>query len=385
MLESKIFKYLQKADTGYLEITTPENNKIEIGNPSDNLKANIKIKDWKLIDLVLARGDIGFGEAYMENLFSTDDLINLLCFFVANQKQLEAIFHGNFLVSFLGFVKTLLNKNTIRGSKKNISYHYDISNDFFALWLDESMTYSSGIFLKDSDNLFTSQQNKYERIFNTLNASSGSTLEIGCGWGGFLEYASQHNSKIKALTISNEQAHFAKNRLEKQNLKAEIIIQDYRLETEKYDNIVSIEMFEAVGREYWNGFFAKIKSSLNPGGKAMIQTITIAEDVFDKYAKTSDFIRKYIFPGGFLPSQTIFEKLAQANGLEVLDKFCFAYSYYKTLKIWLDNFNNCSSKIKKMNFDDRFIRKWQFYLAYCAAGFYGQRTDVVQYCLINKI
>jgi cyclopropane-fatty-acyl-phospholipid synthase len=384
MLKSKIFKYLEKVENGYLEIITPENNKIEIGNQNSEPKANIKIKDWQLVERVLAHGDIGLGEAYIENLFETDDLINLLCFFVVNQKQLEGIFHGNLLASFIGFLRTLFNKNTITGSKKNISYHYDTSNDFFSLWLDESMTYSSGIFVNETDSLFASQQNKYGRILKNLNGNGASTLEIGCGWGGFLEYASSHNQKIKALTISNEQARFAEKRLKAKNLNAEIAIQDYRHETGKFDNIVSIEMFEAVGKEYWNTFFAKIKSSLENKGIALIQTITIDHDIFNKYAKTSDFIRKHIFPGGFLPSEIIFENLAKTNELQVTDKFCFASSYYKTLKIWLNNFNHKLDDIRKMNFDERFIRKWQFYLAYCAAGFYGRRTNVVQYCLTKS-
>lgn len=384
MLKNKIFKYLQKADQGYLEITTPEHTKIEIGNPESDLKATIKIKDWQLINQVALHGDIGFGEAYIDNLFETDNLINLLCFFAINQNKLEAIFHGNFLLSTAAFIKTIFNKNTLKGSQKNISFHYDISNDFFKIWLDESMTYSSGIFLNEDENLLTSQQNKYSRILQNINANAASTLEIGCGWGGFLEVGATNLQKIKALTISQEQARFAKERLANKNLSAEILIQDYRLETGKFDNIVSIEMFEAVGREYWPQFFNKIKSCLNANGKALIQTITIDESIFKKYAKSSDFIRKYIFPGGFLPSQTIFEKLCEASDLKVLDKFCFAHSYYKTLKIWFDNFNQNAAEIKKLNFDDAFIRKWQFYLAYCAAGFYARRTDVVQYCLTHK-
>jgi len=383
MLKNKIFKYLEKADQGYLEITTPEHTKIEIGDIASDLKATIKIKDWQLMNRVALHGDIGFGEAYIDNLFETDDLTNLLCFFVVNQDKLEAIFHGNFLLSAAAFVKTIFNKNTLKGSQKNISFHYDISNDFFKLWLDESMTYSSGIFFSDDENLLTAQQNKYARILQNINPNAASTLEIGCGWGGFFEAGASNSQKIKALTLSQEQARFAKNRLAQKNLSAEIAIQDYRLEAGKFDNIVSIEMFEAVGREYWPQFFDKIKSCLNTNGKALIQTITIDENVFGKYAKSSDFIRKYIFPGGFLPSQTIFENLAAASGLKVVDKFCFAHSYYKTLKIWLDNFNAQSHEIKKLNFDDAFIRKWQFYLAYCAAGFYGKRTDVVQYTLLT--
>ncbi len=381
MLKNRIFDYLQKAQTGYLEITTPEHNKIEIGDPKSDLKANIVIKDWALIDEVSKFGDIGFGEAYMEGLFETDDLIKLLSFFVVNQEQLENIFHGNIVLSFFGFLKNAFKRNTIKGSRKNISFHYDISNDFYQLWLDPSMTYSSAIF-DDKNDLNLAQKNKYQRILNKLT-SGNNILEIGCGWGGFMEEAAKNNRLVKGLTLSTKQAEFAKERLKKQNLNGEIALQDYRHETQKFDNIVSIEMFEAVGKEYWGEYFNKVSTSLNQGGKAVIQTITIEDKIFDKYSKTPDFIQKHIFPGGVLPSKTIFRNLANQYELKIEDEFAFGNSYFKTLKVWLENFNNNLSEVKKLGFDDVFIRKWQFYLAYCAAGFYGKRTDVVQYCLVK--
>ncbi len=382
MLKNKIFNYLQKAQTGYLEITTPEHNKIEIGNLASDLKANIIIKDWALIDAVVKFGDIGFGESYMEGLFETDDLIALLSFFVVNQEHLEDIFHGNIFFSFFGFIKNLFNKNTLKGSKKNISFHYDISNDFYQIWLDPSMTYSSAIFDQQTD-LNLAQKNKYQRILNNLNPGKN-ILEIGCGWGGFMEEAAKNNQLVKGLTLSKEQAEFAQKRLERQNLSGEIALQDYRHETKKFDNIVSIEMFEAVGKEYWVEYFKKVSSSLNEGGKAIIQTITIEDQIFEKYSTTADFIRKHIFPGGVLPSKSIFTHLADAQGLKVDNEFAFGQSYFLTLKLWLENFNNNLDKIKTLGFNQEFIRKWQFYLAYCAAGFYGQRTDVMQYCLVKN-
>jgi cyclopropane-fatty-acyl-phospholipid synthase len=382
MLKHKIFDYLQKAQTGYLEITTPEHNKIEIGDPTADLKANIIIKDWALIDAVIKYGDIGFGESYMDGLFETDDLIALLSFFVVNQEHLEDIFHGNIFFSFLGFVKNLFNKNTLNGSKKNISFHYDISNEFYQIWLDPSMTYSSAIFDQKTD-LNLAQKNKYQRILNNLN-SGKNILEIGCGWGGFMEEAAKQDQFVKGLTLSTKQAEFAQKRLLSQNLQGEIALQDYRHETQKFDNIVSIEMFEAVGKEYWGEYFKKVSSSLNEGGKAIIQTITIKDDIFEKYSTTADFIRKHIFPGGVLPSKSIFTNLAATQGLKVDNEFAFGQSYFLTLKLWLENFNNNLDAIKTLGFNQEFIRKWQFYLAYCAAGFYGQRTDVMQYCLVKS-
>jgi cyclopropane-fatty-acyl-phospholipid synthase len=384
MLKNKIFNYLQRADQGYLEITTPENKRILIGDNKSELKANIIIKSWDLIDRVILAGDIGFAESYIDGLFTTDNLTDLLSFFAINQKKLADIFHGSFFNSFLGVIKNLFKKNSIKGSKKNISYHYDMSNDFFSIWLDKSMTYSSGIFENLNQDLFTSQQNKYSRIFNNLSSNGDSILEIGCGWGGFLEYGAKKSKKITGLTISDEQAKYAIKRLDKQNLKARILTKDYRQETEKFDNIVSIEMFEAVGKQYWQEFFTKIKSLLNKNGRAIIQTITIDNQLFKKYCSSTDFIRKHIFPGGFLPSEHAFENLAAKNGFSIVNKFDFADSYYQTLELWSKNFNNSLDEVKKLGFDDYFIRKWRFYLSYCAAGFYGKRTNVVQYCLTNN-
>ncbi len=384
MLKNKIFHYLQKADQGYLEITTPENEIVTIGDNKSELKANITIKNWDLIDRVLLAGDIGFAESYIDSLFTTDNLTNLLSFFAINQKKLDNIFHGSFFNSFLGVIKNLFKKNSIKGSKKNISYHYDMSNDFFSIWLDKSMTYSSGIFEHLNQDLFTSQQNKYSRIFNNLSSNGDSILEIGCGWGGFLEYGAKNSKKITGLTISDEQAKYAIKRLANQNLEARILTKDYRQETEKFDNIVSIEMFEAVGKQYWQEFFTKIKSLLNKNGRAIIQTITIDNQLFKKYCNSTDFIRKHIFPGGFLPSEHVFENLAAKNGFSIVSKFDFADSYYQTLELWSKNFNNSLDEVKKLGFDDYFIRKWRFYLSYCAAGFYGKRTNVVQYCLTNN-
>lgn len=381
MLQNKIFSYLEKAQNGYLEIITPEHNKIEIGNPDSALRANIVINDWQLISMAAKSGDIGFGEAYMDGFFCTDDLVKLLSFFVINQEYLEDIFHGNFLVSFFGFISNLFKRNTINGSIKNISYHYDISNDFYKIWLDKSLTYSSGIFYGHED-LATAQQNKYQRILNHLTPGEN-ILEIGCGWGGFIEAAAKQGKIVKGLTLSKKQSEIAKARIEAGKLKGEIAIQDYRHETSQFDNVVSIEMFEAVGREYWQDYFRKIKEVLNPGGKAVIQTITIEDKVFGKYVKTDDFIRRYIFPGGILPSKSIFQEMANFSQLKIIDQFEFGESYFRTLKFWLENFNANLVEVKKLGFDDKFIRKWQFYLAYCAAGFYGKRTDVVQYTLLS--
>jgi cyclopropane-fatty-acyl-phospholipid synthase len=276
----------------------------------------------------------------------------------------------------------MLRYNNLKGSKKNISHHYDLGNDFYSLWLDPSMTYSSGIF-QNCDSLDESQKQKYQRIINQLNPTGRQVLEIGCGWGGFMEEGSKSGLDVLGLTLSQEQLHFSQNRMRKQNFKSQAVLKDYRHEAGKFDNIVSIEMFEAVGKEYWNSYFSQIKSCLKDSGKAVVQTITIDEDAYHKYEKTSDFIREFIFPGGFLPTKSEFEKIAQDNNLQVADKFEFGQCYDKTLAIWLKNFDAAKEKIIYLGFDESFIRKWRFYLAYCMAGFRGQRIDVVQYSLTH--
>jgi cyclopropane-fatty-acyl-phospholipid synthase len=258
-----------------------------------------------------------------------------------------------------------------------------LGNDFYSLWLDETMSYSSGIFC-ESDCLKKSQENKYQRILDQINKNGSKILEIGCGWGGFINQASIQGFEVKGLTLSNEQKSYADQLIKNKNLSAQIALQDYRHEKDKFDNIVSIEMFEAVGKEYWNEYFSKIKECLKSDGKAVIQTIAIGDEFYKKYIKTSDYIREYIFPGGFLPSPKIFNMLAKKNGLKVIEEFRFGDSYSKTLLKWLDNFNAVQNKIIELGYDHEFIRKWQFYLAYCAAGFESKRTDVIQYSLIHS-
>lgn len=244
------------------------------------------------------------------------------------------------------------------------------------------MSYSSGIFYGD-ESLIESQKNKYKRILDQLNKDGTNILEIGCGWGGFINIASNKNYDIKGLTLSHQQKDYSENLIKSKKLNAHIALQDYRHEKGKFDNIVSIEMFEAVGKKYWDNYFSQIKKCLNINGRAVIQTIIIEDEFFKKYSKTSDYIREYIFPGGFLPTPNIFQKLAQKHGLQIIDEFRFADSYAKTLLKWLENFNKENKKIIALGYDQEFIKKWQFYLAYCAAGFKSKRTDVIQYTLTH--
>lgn len=368
------FDALEKISVGTIEIELPDGKvrKFSSNNPTPN--AHIKIKNIEMVDECLIGGDIAFGEAFINDEWESNNLADLLLFLAINSHVLEKFFHAHKLKMILLYFQALLRKNTYNGSKKNIEYHYDLGNEFYRFWLDETMTYSSALFENNCD-LVLAQKNKYRRILSKLN-NEKNILEIGCGWAGFAKEAVLQGYNVTGLTLSKEQKKYAED-LGLKNFT--IKLQDYRKEKSKYDNIVSIEMFEAVGRQYWVTYFKMIRDCLRKGGKAIIQTITIDDGVALEYKKRVDFIQKYIFPGGVLPSKTEFIKLAKANNLKLLEAFDFGDDYQKTLLKWLDNFNKAREKIINLGFDEKFIRKWQFYLAYCAAGFGSKRTSVVQF------
>jgi len=374
-----IWSALENVDRGSLKITLSDGLEKKFEGKNIGPKADIVIKDYQLIDAIISGGDVAFGESYMEGLWDSSNLAELLTFLTLNAHALEEFFHTRKLQSFALFLKSFLTKNTKRGSRKNIQAHYDLGNDFYELWLDETMTYSSAIFNDKTLSLKEAQQVKYQNILSKLKL--GSVLEIGCGWGGFAEAAAIKTNKVTCLTISKCQQEYALRRIKKQNLDqlAEIKLQDYREEKEVYENVVSIEMFEAVGQEYWSKFFQVMKNCLKSGGKAVLQIITIDEQVFKDYKNRVDFIQKHIFPGGVLPSKTVIRELAKSHGFKINDQFSFGQDYSKTLTIWLKNFDAKYQQIKSLGFSDKFIRKWRFYLCYCIAGFDSRRTDVVQF------
>ncbi len=374
------FAALEKISFGAIEIELPNGEIKKFSSNNSNPNAHIKIKDMKMVDECLLGGDVAFGESYINDEWESKNLSNLLLFLALNSEALEHFFHAHKIRMFFLYLQAIFRKNTHNGSKKNIEYHYDLGNDFYSLWLDKSMTYSSALFSGENCDLELAQQKKYQRILSKLNDGKN-ILEIGCGWGGFGKEASAQGYNVTGLTLSKEQKKYAEN-LSLKNFT--IKLQDYRKEKNKYDNIVSIEMFEAVGKEYWNTYFKAVANCLNKGGIAVIQTIVIDDKVFLDYKNRVDFIQKHIFPGGVLPSKSEFIRLASNNGLEVLESFDFGYDYQKTLLIWLDNFNRKKAEVLQLGFDERFIRKWQFYLAYCAAGFGARRTDVVQFELAKK-
>jgi cyclopropane-fatty-acyl-phospholipid synthase len=369
------FAALEKIAFGAIEIELPNGEVKKFTSNIATPNAHIKIKNIAMIDECLIGGDVAFGESFINDEWESNNLPDLLLFLVLNSSVLEHFFHAHKVRMFFLYLQALFRKNTHNGSKKNIQYHYDLGNNFYQLWLDETMTYSSALFKDENVDLCAAQKNKYQRILSKLNDKK-SILEIGCGWGGFAKEAVLQGYNVTGLTLSKEQKKYADN-LGLKNFT--IKLQDYRKEKIKYDNIVSIEMFEAVGRQYWDTYFKTIKNCLNKDGKAIIQTITIDDEVALGYKKRVDFIQKHIFPGGVLPSKSEFINLAKANDLKVVEAFDFGYDYQKTLINWLDNFNKVKEKVINLGFDEKFIRKWQFYLAYCAAGFGAKRTSVVQF------
>jgi len=372
----QLFKRLDSIEVGNLTVTTPDGKVRSYDGKAKGETANIEIHDWSVIPNLVRRGDIGFAEDYRDGKWQTDDLPALITLALDNRRAMNRLVMGNNFSRFIAKLSYMLRKNSVKGSKKNIHAHYDIGNEFYKLWLDPSMTYSSALYRSEGDSLEQAQHNKYDRIVNCLDAKSGSLLEVGCGWGGFAERAQEHGDfGIKGLTLSQEQHDYAQERL---GDKAKIALEDYRHQTTTFDNIVSIEMFEAVGEQYWPTYFEKIGSMLNKGGKAVIQTITIAEQDFENYRRGGDFIRTYIFPGGMLPSPSRFQEEAEQAGLRQNHVFSFGQDYARTLQQWLDNFDAKLSVIKEQGFDDGFIRLWRFYLAACIAGFKTGRTDVMQ-------
>jgi len=374
-------KALARMDTGTLEFTAPNGEVTVARGTRPGPSARFQIAEWDVLRRIMARGDIGLGEEYIAGTWTTDNVENLVSLFLLNLDHFDDFSDGN-VFNRIGFVihNALVRRNSIAGSARNIKAHYDVGNDFYALWLDPSMTYSSALY-RDTADLYRAQQNKYERILSKFTETKADVLEIGCGWGGFAERASADGHRVTGLTISPAQHGFATERLK--NTPAEIRLEDYRKCRGSFDNIVSIEMFEAVGEHYWPAYFQTVAERLKRGGRAMIQTITIRDDLFEGYRTRSDFIRHYVFPGGMLPSLARFREEAEKAGLKFAGAFGFGKDYAHTLRDWLTRMQSQEGAIKALGHDDRFLRNWEFYLGICAAAFEVSRTDVVQVELVN--
>ena len=382
-----VFNILKNIRYGYLDLTNYNGQHYKFGDPKNTLKANIKIKNSNFTFNLIKGGSVGFAESYMKNDFETDNLSNLIEVTARNIKQIHR-FSGILDFPLLNYVKNVFIKNTKTRSKENISKHYDLGNEFFSLWLDKTLTYSSAIFDEKTKDLSDAQNNKYQKLIDLIKPKIGDkVLEIGCGWGGFAEYlGKKYDVKLDCITISKKQFEYAKERIHKCGLneKVNIEIKDYRDLKDKYNSIASIEMIEAVGQNYLESYFKTIKNNLSNNGSAAIQAITIDDDLFDRYKNKEDFIQKYIFPGGFLPNKGSINKHVSHNGLTIKSYESYADHYSNTLAIWRNEFNKKWELIKKQGFDSTFKRMWEFYLSYCEAGFKSKNIDLIQFSIQNK-
>ena len=382
-----VFKILKNIDQGYLEIIKYDGELLKFGNPNSSLKSVLKIKKPSFSFNLIKGGSVGFAESYMRDEFETDNLSNLI---EITARNIKIIYKFSGLLDFpiVNYVKNIFIKNTRGRSKENISKHYDLGNEFFALWLDKTLTYSSAIFDERNKELSNAQNNKYQKLIDLIRPNNGDkVLEIGCGWGGFAEYlGKKYDVKLDCITISKKQFEYAKKRIHECGLneKVNIEIKDYRDLKDKYNSIASIEMIEAVGQNYLESYFKTIKNNLSDNGRAAIQAITIDDNIFDRYKTKTDFIQKYIFPGGFLPSKNIINKYVSENGLAIKSYDSYADHYSDTLAIWRNEFNKKWDLIKKQGFDLTFKRMWEFYLSYCEAGFKSKNIDLIQFSLQNK-
>ena len=382
-----VFKTLKFIKHGNIKLTNYDNKTYNFGSSDEELNVTIKINKPGLTYQIIKSGSVGLAEAYMRGDFETDDLTNLIELTAKNIKLIYK-FSGLLDFTFVNNVKNIFIKNNKLRSKKNIAKHYDLGNEFFSLWLDPSLTYSSAIFEKQKTNLESAQMNKYKKLLSLINPKPGDKiLEIGCGWGGFAEFVGKnYDIKMDCITISQKQFNFAAKRIFEKGLneKIKIKLKDYRDVNDKYNSIASIEMIEAVGKNYLSSYFNIIKSSLLENGKAAIQAITIDDSLYDRYKTKEDFIQKYIFPGGFLPSKKSLYNLSSSKGLAIQRYDSYGFHYSNTLKIWRDEFLNKWDQISKQGFDLNFKRMWNFYLSYCEAGFKSKNIDLIQFSLQNR-
>jgi cyclopropane-fatty-acyl-phospholipid synthase len=370
---------------GALAMSLPNGRSLVMGEGP--IRALMKVNEYALARRVFSSGDIGFAESFMAGEWDTPDLTATLTFLADNAERLGRIFRGNPVSRAMHWMRHQSRANTKEGARQNILDHYDLGNAFYQLWLDPSMTYSSARFDRTSAeaDLTAAQAEKYRSIARLMNLQAGErVLEIGCGWGGFAEVAAkEYGAKLTGVTLSDAQLAFAKERMAKAGLTqaVDLRIQDYRDVEGPFDKVASIEMFEAVGEEYWSTYFAKIAEVLRSGGKASLQIITIRDDLFDSYRSRADFIQRYIFPGGMLPSVTRLKEEVAKAGLVWEAMESFGPSYARTLREWSARFVAQWENVRPLGFDDRFKQLWRFYLSYCEAGFLTGRTNVVQVAL----
>ena len=381
-----VFRLMKKLRHGTLDVFMPDGSSARFGQPVEGeLRAVLNLRNWNVCGASMKSGDIGFAETFIAGDWTSPDLTSLLKLFIANRDEVEAVIYGTWWGSLLYRARHLFNRNSRSGSKKNIHAHYDLGNAFYRLWLDPTMNYSSAWFEGDrSGDLVHAQWAKVRRALTECGVQPGDrVLEIGCGWGALAECAARDfGASVTGVTLSSEQLAWGQQRLADAGLPGELRFQDYRdIADGPFDAIASIEMFEAVGRAYWPSFFETLKAQLKPGGKACVQSITIHDDLFERYVKSTDFIQQYIFPGGLLPSPGAFREAAAQAGLKVVNELDFGLDYAETLRRWRERFLASDGAVRQLGFDTRFMRIWEFYLGYCEAAFATRNTSVMQFTL----
>lgn len=372
-LKSNFLSTCERLRDGQLTLRTPEGERYQFGTSGP--EAEMVIRDWAAVSAMAAHGQVGLGETYVQGMWDTPSVEGLMALAMNNRDHLGAYDQANpFHKAKFRLVDTVMRANSRRGSRKNIRSHYDVGNEFYALWLDDGMTYSSGLFDNGDNDLARAQNRKNDRALSRLGDGER-VLEIGCGWGGFAEHASQEGRDVTGVTISRNQHSYAECRLDG---RADIQLRDYRDIDGQYDNIVSIEMIEAVGARYWPSYFATLKRNLAEGGRVLLQAITVKDSFFETYKTSSDYIRQYVFPGGMLLSDSVIEKQANDAGFAVRDNFAFGQDYAQTCRIWAERLSAQKRRIAEMGYSESFFRNWQYYLEICAASFAVGHTNVVQ-------
>jgi cyclopropane-fatty-acyl-phospholipid synthase len=386
---ASVFAITKNLRIGALEFVLPDGRMFRAEGEAPGPCGQIYVRDPALFGRMVREGELGFSEGYLDGWWDTPDLQAVLDAALLNNENMARRFGGTQIALLIERLRHWMNRNTRRQARKNIAHHYDLGNEFYARWLDPTMTYSSALFSDSQESLEAAQRNKYAAICESIGATPGDhVLEIGCGWGGFAEYAAKARGlKVTGLTISKEQCDFARERVFEAGLaeQVEIVLRDYRDEAGRYNGVASIEMLEAVGEKYWPAYFDTVRERLNPGARATIQVITVADGLFARYRQGVDFIQKHIFPGGMLPSPLALQAELKRARLDLVHSIEFGASYSNTLRHWRETFNARWDEIARLGFDDRFCRMWNFYLASCASCFLAETTNVRQITLMRQL
>lgn len=379
---SLVLKAFSRIEFGEIIVKTPDKLVHKFTGKNAGPFVELEVFEWSVFAEIINKSDIGLAETYIDSLWRASSIENLIELSILNETALIDVFKGNWAKILFYRLKHEARENTKTGSKKNIVAHYDLGNSFYSLWLDKTMTYSSALFLTKDDSLSLAQENKYQSMLNLIGARPGDhILEVGCGWGGFMEYAGKRGFKVTGITISDEQFVFASERMKTLNLDSQCQVQlcDYRDLKGTFDHAVSIEMIEAVGEKYWDSYFNLFKNVLRPGGNFAVQAIVIQDEKFESYRKGTDFIQQYIFPGGMLLSPKVIDAQLRKGGFKKGTSLAFGKDYARTLNQWKVMFNAQSQEVTALGFDEKFMKLWNFYLSYCEGAFLAGRIDVVQF------